>query len=116
VDREALRRLDEELQNLLASSSDIKTLLCKLADHILRLLSTLYGEDSVRKFMYDVSRSREYILAIYLCIALSVYDRCIDLSSLPEDVARELISRLLILYEKCKHIREIVERSDLGGR
>ncbi|NPA70995.1 MAG: hypothetical protein GXO26_09315 [Crenarchaeota archaeon] len=102
-----VEKLDEELRELLTSSTDLKNLLCKLAKHVLKLLSSLYGPDTLRSFLSYVSSSREYILAIYLCIALSIAEGIINVHDVPDDVARELISRLLILYEKSKHIRNL---------
>jgi len=99
--------LDVELQKILSESADLKNLLCRLARHVLKLLSSLYGPDTIRSFLVSVSRSREYILAIYLCIALCVVEGLIDVHDVPDDVARELVSRLLILYEKSKHIRNL---------
>ncbi len=104
-----IERLDEELKRLLTESSDLKTLLCKLSSHILKLLSILYGDSNIEGFFKDVSRSREYILAIYVCIALSVDKGIVNVDALPEDIIRELVSRLLILYEKCKHIKKMLE-------
>ncbi len=104
---ESVKELDEELQKLLVGTADLKNLLCELARHVLKLLSLLYGPDTIRSFLSSVSRSREYILAIYLCIALSIAEGILNVHDVPDDVARELVSRLLILYEKSKHIRNL---------
>ena len=108
----SIEKIDREVESLLSNYESIRQVLKKLSQYVIDLISVLYGDDVDRcvKYLFeDISKSREYILATYLCIALLISNHRIDIEDIPEDVARDLVSKLLILYEKIKHIRKLLK-------
>ncbi len=111
---EIIVQIDRELERILSAvDTDIKILVSEISNYILKLLLTIYRShdinDVITNVMSDISRSREYILAIYLCILLSLSGYRLNLDKIPEDVLREFLGRLLIFYEKIKHIKKLIK-------
>jgi len=106
-----MHNLDKELEEVLRGDSRLSDKLVEVSKVFIKLLSKLYGEAElpvlIKMFLDDVCKTREFVLALYLPIAI-VLSRFPELAeSIPEEVSRQYLSMLLVLYEKSKHVYSI---------
>ncbi len=100
--------IDEELSKVLSEDVDLGTKLVKVSKIVLKLLSRLYSRKDLasisRFFLEDVCRSRELVLALYFPVAVVLSEHPELAGIIPEELIRQYLSVLLVLYEKSKHV------------
>ncbi len=112
--------LDRELEEVLRQESKISDKLVSISKIFIRLLSKLYGcEDLhflIQKFLGDVCRTREFVLALYFPLALLLVRSPELANDFPEEISRQYLSILLVLYEKSKHVYLMCRGENLDAR
>ncbi len=106
-----IQRAEKLLQEA-ANEEDVKQALEKLREAVFTLLSGHYGTNDrktiISRFLSDVSKTREYVLALYILVPY-LFELMPDVvDAIPEDVLRLYLSNMIVLYEKSRHILGIL--------
>ncbi len=102
----------EKLLQQAVNAEDLREAVKLLKDSILILLKGFYKTDNVKeallKYLQDIVKSREYVLALYILIPLFVESFPDVLKDAPEDIVRLYLSNMIVLYEKSRQILGIM--------